>query len=402
MVVGMRRGGVRVVLATSAWVVAVMLPFVAAAARTPAIAQSRARIHSDVLYATQSGIQLRLDVYSPPGEGPFPAVVVIPGGQWSELDKEKRADVPAYFAAHGIAAFAIEYRSAREFPYPAAIEDVRTAVRWVRAHAPEYDVDPSHLGAIGVSAGGHLAALVGTMGRGPLDQGARVSVVASWSGPMDLRSLISDSADPRIREPVRAFLGCSNSDSCASVARDASPITYVDPTDPPMMIVNSDVEVVPLDQAEAMTAALDEAGVDNRFLLALGGHGAGYGGGNKVLDRVIPFIAAWIEGRSVPAANETGGPVDGERAEEPKPGAEPAPDSSSPITPPQKDEKDVSLVGTSGAPQRNDQLNVVVLTIALLTLALVVVQFFVIAGLRRLVASRSSDEGSGEAGVEGA
>lgn len=387
----MRDVGAKAALAGLARVVAVLAPLILAIAPVPGIAQGRIDITSDVVYATHAGIELRLDVYSPAGGGPFPAVVVIPGGKWVEIDKEKHSDVPVYFAEHGIAAFSIEYRSAREFPYPAAVEDVRAAVRWVREHASEYDVDPSRLGAIGVSAGGHLAALVGAQGRGPLDQGARVNVVASWSGPMDLRPLVSGSADPEIREPVRAFLGCSDGDPCTTVARDASPIVYVDPSDPPMMIVNSDVEVVPLDQAEALTAALDRAGVENELSIALGGHGAGYGGGDKILDRVIPYVQAWIDGRDSPLTSEEADPPAGVKG-----GGVPVPTAT--VTP-AAGEKRAAPVSASSDLDTNDSLSLVLLTIAALALVLVVVQLFVIAGLRRRLPKPSASGGSGGAEV---
>ncbi len=365
---------------------------VALAAPVPSLAQGSVQVRSDIPFATHGGIELLLDAYVPAGEGPFPAVVVIPGGRWANIDRTKHADVPAYFAEHGVAAFAIDYRSALEFPYPAAVDDVTAGIRWVRGHAAEFDVDATRLGAIGVSAGGHLAALVGSMGSGPTDRGARVRVVASWSGPMDLASLV-DSEDEELRGAVRGFLGCSDSEPCEEVARAASPITYVDPTDPSMVLINSDEEIIPVAQATGMAAALTEAGVENDVRIVTGGHGAGYGGGNKVLDLVIPFVRAWLDGRPAPEQPEgevgaedaaTGKGGDGTAAAVPSaiPSGEPA-----------------SNPGASATAVRTGTTSAVVVAIALVASVLVAVQLFVIARLRRRVADLSGPRSS--PGTEG-
>jgi acetyl esterase len=266
-----------------------------------AVAQSGVEVTVGIRYATHGGVPLLMDAYLPAGRGPHPAVIVIPGGRWVEIDRTKHSDVPAYFAERGIAAFAIDYRSALDSPFPAAVSDVAAAVRWVRAHAEEYDVDPAKIGAIGVSSGGHLAALVASRGTGALDMGSRLAVVASWSGMMDLRPLV-DTEDDELREAVRTFLGCTATEPCARVASAASPIVHVDPSDPPMVLVNGSEEIVPVSQAESMGAGLEAAGIDGHVTIAQGGHGAGYGGGAKILDQVFPFIRAWLTGEDPPAS----------------------------------------------------------------------------------------------------
>jgi dienelactone hydrolase len=320
---------------------------------------------------------------------------------------------PQYFAEHGIAAFAITYRPATEFPYPAAVQDVSAAIRWVRAHADDYQVDPAELGAIGVSSGGHLAALVAATGTGPLDRGSRVAVVASWSGMVDLRPL-ADSPDEEMRSAVRTFLGCSTSATCADPARRASPIVYVDPSDPPMVLVNSTEEIVPVDQAESMGQALEDAGIQSDVEITQGGHGAGYGGGNKILDRIIPFVQAWIAGRDAPSTvppgdSGQGGSDGGKGGVAPAPSAPPAIPSASPVAPaPAAGDKHqearpeparvVSVGGTS--------LGAVIVAVAMIALLLVVGQLLVIARLRRRVAALGSrvseDAGPPTASAEGA
>jgi acetyl esterase/lipase len=371
-------------------------------------AQTEVRVESDVLYATHGGISLLLDAYVPAGGGPFPAVIVIPGGQWVDIDKTKHADVPSYFAEHGIAAFSIDYRSALEFPYPAAVEDVSAAIRWVRAHAADFEVNPSELGTVGVSAGGHLAALVAAMGTGPLDQGDRVSVVASWSGMMDLPPLV-DSADDGMQSAVRTFLGCSDGEPCEDLAREASPITYVDATDPPMLLVNGSEEVVPVDQAESMASALNDVGVESHVRIAQGGHGAGYGGGRKILDEVLPFVQAWIVGQAAPSAVPSSAPQG-----DPEPGAgeggkgglAPAPAPSvSPVAPSAGSGKGVPGRALTEVAAGDRSVGAVVVAIAMVALLVVIAQQFVISRLRRRVAALGSglaeDRGPPGVSVEG-
>jgi dienelactone hydrolase len=331
-------------------------------------------------------------------------MVLIPGGKWVNIDRTKHSDVPMYLAEHGIASFSIDYRSALEFPYPAAVDDVSSAIRWVRAHAADYQVDPSELGAMGVSSGGHLAALVGAMGTGPLDRGDRVSVVVSFSGMMDLRTLV-DSSDPEMRFAVQTFLACAGGPPCADVAREASPITYVDGSDPPMVLVNGSDEINPPEQAESMARALTQAGVDSHVEIAQGGHGAGYGGGNKILDHVIPYIQAWIAGRPAPSPAPQGGSSEGEDGG--KGGAAPPP-SASPAAPSPEDVKDNE---PEPAPERvvavgRSSPSVLVVAIAMLAVLVVIGELFVITRLRRRVAAltarRPEDGGTTPASAEGA
>jgi acetyl esterase/lipase len=326
--------------------VAAVVPVILAVP-APGAAQTGVDVREAIHFATHGGIPLLLDAYVPPGEGPFPAVVVIPGGKWVDIDRTKHADVPTYFAEHGIAAFAVDYRPALDAPFPAAVEDVTAAVRWVRRHAREFGVNPAQLGAVGVSSGGHLAALVAARGSGPLDTGSRVDLVASWSGPMDLRTLVNADND-ELRSAVRTFLGCSASEPCGRLARRASPITYVDPSDPPMVLVNGSEEIIPVAQAESMAAALTGSGVQSAVTIAQGGHGAGYGGGTKILDQVIPTVQAWLAGRDVPATSPSPGAPDGDEGG--KGGGAPAP-SASPVAPSVPPEAGTKPGGGANAPR---------------------------------------------------
>jgi acetyl esterase/lipase len=219
------------------------------------------------------------------------------------VDKAGKPHVSEYLAEQGFVAFAVGYRSALDAPYPAAIDDVRQAVAWIRAHAREFGVDPRQIAALGWSAGGHLAGLLGTLGRGPLDRGTRIRAVVSWSGPMNLVPLLdesNDEPDPSIpskvptvdlREVVVTFLGCTAPGPCEEAARRASPIVHLDPTDAPMYLANSVDEVIPVRQARQMASALTAADVAFELREFPGWHhGAGYGANTKMMNEAIAFI----------------------------------------------------------------------------------------------------------------
>ena len=215
----------------------------------------------DIEYGTANGKRLLLDAYVPPaGEGRRPAVVMIHGGGWRAGDKASWRPEAEQLAARGWVAFSVNYRLDEPAVFPAEIDDVQAAVRWVRAHAQEYGVDPARIAAIGESAGGHLAAMLATLGRGDLDRDARIRVGAAWSPPVDLTAL----AGSRGAGWIGPLLGC-NRETCPDRLAQSSPITHVDASDAPLYLVSSTQELVPLSQSQAMAERLKAAGVDHRL-----------------------------------------------------------------------------------------------------------------------------------------
>jgi acetyl esterase len=239
--------------------------FVAATVPVPAAAGEAGAgapdVRRDIPYGTANGKALLLDAYVPTsGEGRRPAVVMIHGGGWRAGDKASWAPEAGKLAERGWVAFSVNYRLDEPSLFPAEVDDVQTAVRWVRAHAREYGVDPDRIAALGESAGGHLTAMLAALGEGDRDTGARIRVGAAWSPPVDLTALARARGD----EWANRVMGCTLG-SCPQRLADASPITHVDGSDAPLYLVNSTEELVPLSQAQAMAERLRAARVEHRL-----------------------------------------------------------------------------------------------------------------------------------------
>ncbi|MGH2739155.1 MAG: alpha/beta hydrolase fold domain-containing protein [Actinomycetota bacterium] len=227
----------------------------------PAVAQSEARFVDAIEYARPAGEPLLLDAYLPAGDGPHPAVIFIHGGGWTGGSRrDLRPELAAEFTDRGMAIFSIDYRLAPDWTFPAPFADGQAAVRWIRGHAEEFDVDPARIATYGQSAGGLLAVLIGVAGEGPLDEDARVRATVSWSGPMDISLPVFQS-----KQAVRAFLGCADRE-CLEIAREASPVTHVDGSDAATLIANSTDELVPFVGNVTMAEALETAAIPHQLI----------------------------------------------------------------------------------------------------------------------------------------
>ena len=207
---------------------------------------------------------------------PRPGIVVIHGGGWIEGDKssfvfrDRRAPANIVdFARQGFVAVSINYRLAREAPFPAALEDCKAAVRWLRAHAKEYNLDRGHIGAYGNSAGGHLAMLLAMVGKdaglegdGPhRDESSQVQAAASDSGPIDL---IRQFRGSQIAGVTGLFMGGSPEGDRLAAYRKASPASYVRRDTPALLLIYgaSDLQV-PIVTADEFVLALGKAGAED-------------------------------------------------------------------------------------------------------------------------------------------
>lgn len=252
------------------------------------------RHYAGATYAARSGYRpLKLDLWEPDVPQP-PLVVWIHGGAWMIGDRlllpgSLRPDqVFEELVDAGLAVATIDYRHAREAPFPAQLHDAKAALRWLRAHADELGVDVTRVGIWGESAGGHLAALVGLTAHRPdlegnlgvLGPSSAVDVVVDWYGISDLASMVHTEPPEEIRAllppedlvpPLEVLL--DGVDEATRTAAD--PAAHVGPGAPPFLLVHGDADpVVPHEQSAVLARALEAAGVDVALVTVPGaGHG---------------------------------------------------------------------------------------------------------------------------------
>ncbi|MDQ3717269.1 MAG: alpha/beta hydrolase [Actinomycetota bacterium] len=266
----------------------------------PAPSQTKAgavSVDRDIVYREAGGEQLRLDVCrrARGADGPRPAVLLIHGGAFVAGDKDtpKWQELCSWLAESGYVAVNLNYRLAPVHRFPAAIEDIQAAVEWTRANALTYGVDPDRVGVLGGSAGANLAQLLGTSGAGSTSLGSRVAAVVSLSGAADLteRALTLGDPEPTQIRRVLDYLGCVELTACPAGA-PASPITQVDPSDPPFLLAQSEEESLPVEQTEVMADALTEVGAQPEVLIRAGrAHATGLLDDPSVNAAVLAFLA---------------------------------------------------------------------------------------------------------------
>ncbi|MHC4947887.1 MAG: alpha/beta hydrolase fold domain-containing protein [Planctomycetota bacterium] len=267
----------------------------------------------DVVYASVAAPdgtrrELVLDAACPADvETPLPVVLYIHGGGWQRGAKEQGEVFIRAFARGGYLAVSVGYRLSGEAPFPAAVHDCKAAVRFLRAHAGELGVDPDRIGAWGHSAGGHLAALLATSADVPAldgelggdDVSTAVRCAATVSGPADL----TRGLDGRGAGMVRRWLGDGDRAEVRRRARAASPVTWVDAGDPPMLIVHGTADrLVPVAQARRLRDALAGEAVEVELhLVEDGGHGLRDA---EAYRRIAAFFDAHLGGHATGALEQ--------------------------------------------------------------------------------------------------
>ena len=248
-------------------------PTVVTSTRTPtAVPFDRAKlgtVEHDLTYCVVEGIPLTMDMYYPwTMDKPAPVAVYAHGGSWSsgnKVDAQGMADVPELLA-RGYLVVSVDYRHAPQWKFPAQIEDVKCAIRFLRANAAHFNLNPNKIGAWGHSAGGHLVSLLGTTtadagfeGDGQCrDQSSRVQAVVDMCGRADLRGMPQDKA-------ANVF---GVQDGSVHLLEHASPITFVSKDDPPFLILHGDKDnIVPLRASEEFYERLKAAGVPARLVV---------------------------------------------------------------------------------------------------------------------------------------
>jgi len=214
-----------------------------------------ARVSRRIPFAAPEGVRLTLDVYRPVNDGRHPAVVQVYGGAWQRGAPGDDATFATYLAARGFVVFAIDYRHAPQWPWPAQIEDVRAALGWVREHGGEYGADVSRLALFGRSAGAQLAMVAAyEPGADPVIPAPPIRAVVGYYGPVDLTDGYRNPPRPDpldVRSIEAAFLG-GTPDQMPDRYREASPITYVSRRLPPSLLIYGGRDHVVLPRFGAM------------------------------------------------------------------------------------------------------------------------------------------------------
>jgi acetyl esterase/lipase len=223
-------------------------------------------VERGIVYGKGGDVPLKLNLYLPKEHAqPVPAVVFIHVGAWNSGYREMYHYYCTKFAEHGYAAATISYRFSDVAPFPAAVEDAKCAVRWLRTNAEKHGIDPNKIGVAGGLGGGHLSMMVGFTADTPELEGAggnsktssRVQAVVALYGPTDLAA-----ENAKSKRDVIKFLGGKTFDQNPELYRKASPITHVTKDDPPTLILHGTIDrTVPIDQSERLIEKLKEAGV---------------------------------------------------------------------------------------------------------------------------------------------
>ena len=267
-----------------------------------------AKVLENVTYCTGGGVPLLMDIYLPAAAGPgAPAAIYVHGGRWIRGDKTEGSganEIPD-LVRRGFVVASINYRLGPRYPFPAQIEDVKCAVRYLRANAAAYRLNPQRIGIWGSSAGGHLAALAGLADAragfegtgGYANASSRVGAVVDLFGPANLAAPDFFGSQ---RQVMRRVFGAQSAADPA-LAR-ASPITYASPDDPPFLIIHGERDdEVPPSQSRELYDRLRAAGVPVTLLLVKNaGHGLRETGGpiqpsrGAVSKMIADFFARYL------------------------------------------------------------------------------------------------------------
>ena len=275
------------------------------------------KMEKDIAYIEGGDEAQKLDLYLPEtaSEKPLPLIVHIHGGGWRAGNK-----IPCPVSAmvlKGYAVASIEYRFSPKAIFPAQIQDCQAAIRWLRAHAKQYNLDTDHLGAVGGSAGGHLSALVGTSGGkkafppigGHLDQSDRVQAVIDIYGPADFSTVVQQAAEDKKvmnifafntpSDPYSSLIGTPLDDKPKADA--VSPVHYVSKDNPPFLILHGTHDtLVPYAQSVQLEAALKAQNIPVWLQTLPGaGHGGPAFGQPAVIQLMQTFFDKHLKGTDV-------------------------------------------------------------------------------------------------------
>jgi len=256
-----------------------------------ASAQVPVSVEKDVIFSRTNGSAVLADIAYPVEGTDRPAIIYVHGGRWRAGERDYREALQvAQWAGMGYFAMTIDYRLVGATPAPAAYQDVQTAVRWVHANAEQYGIDADRVYLIGDSSGGHLVALAATLGEGPYER------IGGWEDARsDIRAAISVAGPYELNTLSWGNLWTPLEGDVVDARRTASPIHNLGPGTRPLLVIHSDDDrSVPIQQAVDFVAALENAGIQHRFVhYADRGHMRITG---EVIAEALAFIAE-VEGR---------------------------------------------------------------------------------------------------------
>ncbi len=223
--------------------------------------RSEEKVYRNVIFASPGGHDLHMDLYVPLTVKPAPVVMWIFGGSWKFGSKGYHVNVRD-LTRSGIAVASIQYRLSGTAVYPAQLDDCRTAVTWLRANGSRYGLDPQRIGVSGESAGGHLAALLGTV-----EGASSIRAVCALCPPTDLVPLARQYARPGKLGSIEKLMGGPIEQELA-LAAAASPVNRVTSSSPPFLLIHgADDGLVPLEQSQALQRKLRRANVEARLIV---------------------------------------------------------------------------------------------------------------------------------------
>ncbi len=242
---------------------------------------------------------LCFDIVRSLGDGPKPLVIWLGGGAWQEMNQHVYLPELTYLAENGYTVASVEYRTSEKAKFPAQIEDVKAAIRYIRAHAKELCVDPEKIAIMGESAGGHLASLAGVAGEERqfdvgenLNESSAVSCVVDWYGPVDFTKF--GNGNPV--SPESLLMGAT-AENDPEKARAVSPVSYVSPKTPPFLILHGDSDhLVPVEQSRELYALLRENNVDATLVELVGtDHGGPAFTTSEVKQIILDFLNSHLK-----------------------------------------------------------------------------------------------------------
>jgi acetyl esterase/lipase len=230
-------------------------------------------VHENMPYGTVNGIMLLLDIFEPAGDhggNARPAVILVHGGGWTSFDKSTMRNLAQFLARNGFVGVPVDYRLFQDDAtrWPAQLDDVQRAVRWIRANATKYNIDPNRIVVYGHSSGGQLALLLGMVDTRDNSDAAlakyssKVQAVVDASAPTDFTKHVNDDST----KFLASFFGTDFAQD-PKVWREASPIFHVSKTNAPILLIHGTRDdMVPIAESEALNDALTKTGANVQFL----------------------------------------------------------------------------------------------------------------------------------------